>query len=78
MPERVALLFAGRLELALIDPPVPLSTFPLSQLWHQRTHDSAPHRWLRAQIASACNEPQPVRKRATKKPAPRANRARSG
>lgn len=66
LPERVALLFAERLELALIDPPVPLSTFPLALMWHQRTHDSAPHRWLREQIVAASREQQPVRRRATK------------
>ena len=60
LPERVALLFADRLDLALVKPPVPLSTFPLSQLWHERTHDSAPHRWLREQIAAASHEQKPT------------------
>ncbi|APR85121.1 Transcriptional regulator [Minicystis rosea] len=51
LPERAARLLAGELALELITPPVSLSGFEFCFLWHDRTHDSAPHRWLRTAIA---------------------------
>lgn len=54
LPERAAKLLAGQLGLSLFTPPLSTSQgFELSQIWHDRTHASAPHRWLRAQIAAA-------------------------
>lgn len=48
LPERVARMLAEKLSLAVLAPPVALSGFELSYLWHERTHDSPPHRWLRS------------------------------
>jgi DNA-binding transcriptional LysR family regulator len=51
LPERAARLFATQLPLTVFDPPIELTTFPISQIWHERTHQSAAHRWLRALLS---------------------------
>jgi len=50
LPARAAKLLAVRHGLRLLPPPVALSGFTVSQLWHQRTDESPPHMWLRAQV----------------------------
>jgi DNA-binding transcriptional LysR family regulator len=37
----------------VLDPPIPLPTFSLTQIWHERTHQSGAHRWFRQVLASA-------------------------
>ena len=52
LPARAARLLAPHHDLALLEPPVVLSGFTVSQVWHERTQDSQPHQWLRAQIVA--------------------------
>ena len=54
LPARAARLLAARHDLRLFKPPVELSGFTISQLWHERTDQSPPHRFLRAQVKAAC------------------------
>jgi DNA-binding transcriptional LysR family regulator len=51
LPTRAARLLAPQHDLVLLDPPLPLAEFTVSALWHERTHDSPAHRWLRAQVS---------------------------
>jgi DNA-binding transcriptional LysR family regulator len=50
LPERAARILAVGLALQIIEPPVDLHGFELSYLWHDRAHDSPPHRFLREAI----------------------------
>ncbi len=52
LPERVARRLAGELDLAIRRPPVPLTGFDLTMIWHRRYDDDSGHRWLRDQIAA--------------------------
>jgi DNA-binding transcriptional LysR family regulator len=54
LPARAARLLAAHHDLLLMKPPVALSGFTVSQVWHDRTDTSPPHRWLRAQVTAAC------------------------
>jgi DNA-binding transcriptional LysR family regulator len=47
MPRRTALEFAALAPLVLVEPPVKLGGFDVSQLWHERQHAEARHIWLR-------------------------------
>lgn len=42
--------FAGELPLAVVRCPVDFPAMTYYQLWHDRTHESAPLRWLREQV----------------------------
>lgn len=50
LPARVAEVMAGRFPLHISPPPLPLSHFPVSQVWHRRSHQEAAQQWLRAQM----------------------------
>jgi DNA-binding transcriptional LysR family regulator len=50
LPERAALLLQKQLKLDMFPPPVELGGFPLMYVWPERTHGSAPHRFLREAI----------------------------
>ncbi len=52
LPRRVAASLASYLPVRLVEPPLELSKFTISQLWHERTHHDPAHRWFRAQLAS--------------------------
>lgn len=54
LPARAARLLAARHNLRLFKPPLELSGFTVTQVWHERTAGSPPHRWLRAQVTAAC------------------------
>lgn len=54
--QRVAKAFAGPLGLQVFPPPLPLPRGTVGQVWHQRTHASPAHAWLRAQVAEAARE----------------------
>ena len=56
IPRTVATSCAEFLDLQLHDPPVDVPGFPIQMVWHSRTHEHAPHRWLREQIAQGMSE----------------------
>jgi len=51
VPSRLAKAFADVLPLTIFETPLRLPTIQYSIYWHDRTHGSAPHRWLRRLIA---------------------------
>ena len=48
--ERIARLYAQRLDLAILEPPLPLEPFALSMIWHPRFDADPGHRWLRERL----------------------------
>lgn len=50
LPRGVATAFAQFLPLNVYAPPLDAPGFPVSMVWHPRTHEQAPHRWLRQLI----------------------------
>jgi DNA-binding transcriptional LysR family regulator len=50
--ESIAKAFTSLLPLRLVAPPLPLPRATYSQLWHQRSHEEAGHKWLRGEIAA--------------------------
>jgi DNA-binding transcriptional LysR family regulator len=64
LPRRVALEFAAYAPIVLVEPPVEVPGFTISQVWHERAHADARHAWLRRTVAALAREaptPQPVR-----------------
>ncbi len=51
LPRGVANAFAQTFELRLSEPPLDLPSLTISMFWHERTHHSVAHRWLRWLIA---------------------------
>jgi DNA-binding transcriptional LysR family regulator len=51
VPSRLAKAFADVLPLTIFETPLRLPTIQYSIYWHDRTHGSPPHRWLRRLIA---------------------------
>jgi DNA-binding transcriptional LysR family regulator len=49
--ERIARAFADLLPLRVVEPPIKLSSFTISQYWHERQHNDPGHVWLRGVIA---------------------------
>jgi DNA-binding transcriptional LysR family regulator len=49
--ERAAKAFTSLLPLRLVAPPIDLPVATYWQLWHQRSHDDAGHKWLRTRVA---------------------------
>jgi DNA-binding transcriptional LysR family regulator len=62
MPRRAAAEFAALAPLALIDPPLAIPGFDVSQVWHERQHADPRHTWLRRLVA-AVNAGENVRER---------------
>jgi DNA-binding transcriptional LysR family regulator len=54
--ERLARLFAPRLGLRILEPPLPLLPYTLSLLWHPRVDGDAAHRWLRDAFLRAARD----------------------
>jgi DNA-binding transcriptional LysR family regulator len=52
MPRRVATEFAAIAPLVLVEPPLPIPRFTVSQVWHERQHADPRHAFLRATIAA--------------------------
>jgi DNA-binding transcriptional LysR family regulator len=52
MPRHAATEFAALAPLALLEPPLKLAAFDVSQLWHERHHADARHAWLRRIVQS--------------------------
>lgn len=68
VPRRLAEEFARLFSLQILEPPLALPTFTISQLWHERTHRSLPHRWLRgvvSELASGLVDPRRTSARRT-------------
>jgi len=53
MPRRLARHLAAAAPLQLIEPPLDLPGFTISQLWHEHQQHDARHRWLRQTVAAA-------------------------
>lgn len=66
VPERVALAFMGSLPLAMVPPPVEVPGFAMQLLWHDRSHDDPPQRWLRQLVIDVAEQAAP--RSATKGP----------
>jgi len=52
MPRHAATEFAALAPLVLVEPPLRLPAFDVSQLWHERHHADARHAWLRRIVQS--------------------------
>jgi DNA-binding transcriptional LysR family regulator len=52
MPRRAAAEIAATLPIVVVEPPLPLPGFDVSQLWHERQHADPRHAWLRRIVAS--------------------------
>lgn len=50
LPERIARHFAAVWQLQVLEPPLSLEDVSTSMFWHERTHHSPAHRWLRQQF----------------------------
>lgn len=54
--ELTATRIIGDMPLQILEPPVAMPPFTVSQVWHARRHASPSHRWLRGEIAAAAEE----------------------
>jgi DNA-binding transcriptional LysR family regulator len=52
MPRRAAAEIAATVPIVVLEPPLPLPGFDVSQLWHERQHADARHAWLRRIVVS--------------------------
>ena len=50
MPRRAASGLAAFLAIRLVEIPLPMRGVDVSMYWHERTHHSGPHRWLRERV----------------------------
>lgn len=50
---RLAYAFAEQYDVAVVEPPLELSVYPVVMRWHRRRHQDPAHRWFRAQVAAA-------------------------
>ena len=48
-----ARIYVDQLPLVIVPSPIEFPRMRFYQLWHERTHHSAAHRWLRAQVSAA-------------------------
>ncbi len=53
LPERVARVFAESYGLRVLEPPFPVPTFAIWQIWHERRRKEPAHAWLRGVLAYA-------------------------
>ncbi|HEU4404408.1 MAG TPA: LysR family transcriptional regulator [Polyangiaceae bacterium] len=51
-PEGIGRRFGDLLGLRLVEPPLELGGFPVSQLWHERTQADPAHTWLRETLVA--------------------------
>jgi DNA-binding transcriptional LysR family regulator len=56
LSDRVVEAFAAPLQLRVLAPPLPLPRGTVAQVWHQRTHHSAAHRWLRQVVTEVARD----------------------
>jgi DNA-binding transcriptional LysR family regulator len=55
LPERIAQRFAEVFPVKIVECPLKLSDFSIYLLWHERTHKSPAHVWMRDQIVKSCS-----------------------
>lgn len=60
MPRRVAREFAALAPIVLIEPPLPIPSFTVSQVWHERQHADPRHAWLRRMLVASAADAEPV------------------
>lgn len=53
IPRSIANDLAELLPLAVVSPPLEVSTYPVYAVWHPRAHAQASHRWLRELVVEA-------------------------
>ena len=53
LPNRIAQKCAKAMNLKLLPPPITVSGFTVSMVWHQRNDNNSAHQWLRQQITNA-------------------------
>lgn len=51
LPARVAEFVVRSFPLHISEPPLPLQSFPVTQVWHRRSQEDAAQSWLRAQVS---------------------------
>jgi len=54
LPSKLIYMYSKRIEVELLDIPLDIPSYALSMVWHERTHKSKAHVWLRDQIRTAC------------------------
>lgn len=59
LPTQAALDLAKLHGLQLLNMPVEVPRMNIGMYWHERTHHSAPHRWLRSQIREVIEQTHP-------------------
>lgn len=60
VPRSVAEVFAEILPLKILTPPLDAPGFPISMVWHPRTHEQPPYRWLRQVIMDLSSDATPL------------------
>ena len=60
--------YADILPLAIVEAPIPFPKMRFYQLWHERTHQSQPHQWLRSLLTRIGRELAEQGRTASKKP----------
>lgn len=56
VPLRVAEAIAEPVGLVRVPPPLPIASFTVSQVWHERHHHDHGHRWLRRTVAAVMHD----------------------
>ena len=56
VPQRLATPFLKILPIRMVPPPFVLPEIATSLFWHERTHQSALHRWFRTALSSIASE----------------------
>jgi DNA-binding transcriptional LysR family regulator len=56
LPRAVATAFAEVLPLRVYPPPLDAPGFPVHMVWHPRTHEQPPHRWMRQVLMDLAHE----------------------
>jgi len=56
VPRRVVEALEGAAMLAVVEPPVELASFQVTQVWHERHHHDHGHRWLRQLVAEVMRD----------------------
>jgi DNA-binding transcriptional LysR family regulator len=54
--ERIARVFADLLPLRILEPPIKLLGYTISQYWHERQNNDPAHVWFRSVISEVCKE----------------------
>jgi len=60
LPRMLAQRLQRMAPVVVLEPPVDLPVFTVSQLWHERRHGDPAHAWLRAALASAAADLAPL------------------